>query len=372
MPRVFGGPGVPPSNSAIQGYANEINLQAGEAWLLSELANGASNGGQFMFQGTTGAARVQVYDPITGIWRAVGGLSGPHMFVNSEGNNYRIANQSGCAIGAYVTTKGSGYTSPPSVVPSTGGSKWAAVVGGILTGVNVVNGGSNYLYPPIVIFDAPPSYASTGIPGFMATGYATLTNGVVTAVTLTDQGAGYTSTPNVWFINDPRDTTGSGASAQAVVGGAGQLTGVVCLDHGNVVTGTSLPTLTISGGGGLNGAATVIMDWAITGVTVSGGGSGFPASSLVEVRGFPTTITGAAWTNPAMETSLLIGTRSSILLPTTAGNALTATGAVFTAGGSYPSAVTAWGLVTSTLIGSSPTVTFSMGGEADTVFLSQV
>ena len=284
MPRRFGGPGVPPSNNAIQGYASEINLQAGEAWLLSELANGSSNGGEFIIQPTNGLARAQVYDPIPGIWRGIGQISG-QQYINSEGNNYRVANQSGCAIGAFVTTKGSGYTSPPAVVPSAGGSKWAAVVGGILTSVNVLQGGSAYLYPPIVIFDAPPTFAATGIPGFMATGYATLTAGVVTSITLTDQGAGYTSAPNVWLINDPRDTSGSGASGQAVVGGAGQLTGVVCLDHGNPVS--ALPTLTISGGGGTLGAATVLMDWAITAVTVTGGGTGFPTSSIVELRGFP-------------------------------------------------------------------------------------
>ena len=371
MPRRFGGPGVPPSNNSVQGYANEINLQAGEAWLLSELANGASNGGEYMFQSTSGAARAQVYDPIPGIWRAIGalGASAGHMYVNSEGNNYRLANQSGCAVGAFVITKGSGYTSPPQVVPSAGGSKWAAVVGGILTSVNVLQGGSAYLYPPIVIFDAPPTYAATGIPGFMATGYATLTAGVVTSITLTDLGAGYTSAPNVWLINDPRDTSGSGASAQAVVGGAGQLTGVVCIDHGNPVS--TLPTLTISGGGGTLGAATVLMDWAVTGVTVGGGGTGFPTSGIVGITPFQPALTGAAWTNPAMETNLVISRRAELTLPSTGGGALTATGALGF-GGSYSALPVSFGTLTSALITGAPTLTFTVGGVADTVFIAQV
>ena len=367
--RTFGGPGVALSNSAIQGSGNEIQMQAGQAWLLSELANGNSNAGTFRVT-TQGASRVQVSDPITGVWRGIGPDSGT-VEVYSEGNYTRLANQSGCAIGAYVTGKGSGYSTPPSVLASAGNSIWAAIIGGVLTGVNVINGGSSYQYPPLVLFDVPPGYAQTGTPGFMATGYATLTNGVVSGVTLTDQGAGYTSAPNVYFINDPRDSTGNGAMATAVVGGAGQLTGVVCLNHGTPITGTTLPTLTISGGGGSGGAATVIMDWAITGVTVGGAGTGFPASSEVLVQGFAPVLSGAAWTNPSMETSLLAGSRASLLLQTTGGGGLTATGAAGF-GGAYPAAVSAYGLMTSSLITGGPTLTFTMGGISDTAFIAQI
>ena len=72
-----------------------------------------------------------------------------------------------------------------------------------------------------------------------------------------------------------------------------------------------------------------------------------------------------------METSLLLGRRSEILLTTTGGGALQATGAL-NFGGSYPGAVVAYGLITSTLITGSPTITFSMGGVADTVFIAQI
>ena len=370
MARIFGGQGVPPSNSAIQGYGNEIEFQAGQAWLLAQLSSGNTNGGTFrVIPGN--ATRLQSYDPITGIWRGVGSVGGDQFIHQSDGNYYRLANQSGCAIGAFVTAAGSGYTTPPSVLPSAGGSKWAAIIGGVLTSVAVVQGGSNYVYPPLVLIDAPPGFAQTGVPGYLATGYATLTAGVVTAITLTDQGAGYTSAPNVYLVNDPRDTTGSGASAAAVVGGANELTGVVCLDHGNPISGTTLPTLTISGGGGTGGAATVIMDWAITGITVSGGGTGFPATSEVEIRGLPSAFAAATWTNPSMETGLLQVRKSEIIAPTTGGGAITATGAR-NFGGSYPSAVTAYAVLTSTLITASPTITFTMGGVSDSVFVAQV
>lgn len=370
MPRVFGGPGIFPSNSAIPGYGDEIEMQAGATFTLPA--------GTFFVTSMTGLTLIQTYDPITNTWRPIGAIPSSGRLIISEGNNVRLANQSGCAVGAFVTTKGSGYTTPPTVVPSAGGSKWASIIGGVLTSVAVTNGGSGYVYPPLVLFDAPAGVANPGVvtpngqaaqPGFMATGYATLTAGAVSAVTLTDQGAGYTNTPNVFLINDPRDSTGNGATAVPAVGGSGQLSGVVCIDHGNPVT--SLPTLTISGGGGSSGAATVVADFSVTGLTVSGGGTGFPASSTAVIEPIQTPLTGAAWTNPTMETALVMQRNARLSVPTTSGNALTATGATGF-GGSYMSAVTAFGILTSTLITGSPTITFTVGGVNDTVIIAQL
>lgn len=370
MARIFGGPGVFPSNSAIPGYSDELVFQAGATWLIPA--------GSFLITSLGGNTVIQQYDPVTNIWRPIGGSPASPHFIQSEGNNYRLANQSGCAVGGFVTAKGSGYTSAPAVTPSIGASKWAAIIGGLVNTVTITNGGTNYVYPPLVFFDTPVGTPNPGVvstagqaaqPGFVATGTATISGGAVTGVTVTDQGAGYGNSPNIYFVNDPRDTTGVGASGTVSLTGTGQLAGVVCLDHGNAVT--SLPTLTISGGGGSGGTATVIMDWAVTGITVSGGGTGFPASSTVLVTPLPPALSGAQWTNPTMETSILMQRNANLLVPTTGGNALTATGASGF-GGSYPGAVTAWGFATSTLITGSPTATFSMGGVSDTVIISQV
>lgn len=370
MPRVFGGPGIFPSNSAVPGYTNELLLQAGDVWPIPA--------GEFIITSVTGLSRIQQYDPVTNIWRPVGSSSTDSHFVKSEGNNYRVANQSGCAVGGFVTTKGSGYTSAPAVTPSAGGSKWASIIGGTVTSVTVSAGGSNYLYPPLVFFDVPGGTANPGIvtpngenaqPGFPATAYATLTTGAVSSITVTDQGAGYAATPVVYLVNDPRDTTGSGATAVAVMGGSGQLSGVVCIDHGNPVT--SLPTLTISGGGGSSGAATVVADFAVTGITVTGGGTGFPTSSEVLVQPLPAALTGAAWTNPTMETNLVLQKIANLIVPTTSGGVLTATGA-FGFGGSYAAAPTASAVGTSTLITGSTTLSFSVGGLNDTIIVQQV
>lgn len=370
MPRVFGGPGIFPSNAAIPGYTNELLLQAGDVWPVPA--------GTFLITSLTGLSLIQQYDPVTNIWRPVGSSpASPHLVI-SEGNNYRVANQSGCAVGGFVTAKGSGYTSAPSVTPSAGASKWAAIIGGTVTSVSVTAGGSNYVYPPLVFFDTPGGTVNTGIttpngqnaqPGFPATAKAVLTSGAVSSITVTDQGAGYAAIPNVYLVNDPRDTTGSGATAVAVIGGSGQLSGVVCIDHGNPVT--SLPTLTISGGGGSSGAATVIANFAVTGITVSGAGTGFPTSGTVLVQPLLPSLAAASWTNPTMETNLVIQRLAQLMVPTTGGGGLTATGAAGF-GGSYVAGPTQAAISTSTLITGSPTVSFAIGGVDDTLIIQQV
>lgn len=368
MARIYGGPGIFPSNSAVPGYGDELLLKAGSTWTIPA--------GTFLITSLLGLSMIQQFDPITDTWRPVGSVPPAGRLIQSEGNNYRIANQSGCAVGAFVTTAGSGYTSAPSVLPSAGSSVWASIVGGLLTSVVVDTGGSNYVYPPLVFFDKPTGTVNSGItlangaaaqPGFMATGYSTLSAGAVSTITLTDQGAGYVSTPQVYLVNDPRDTTGSGATAHAVVGGAGTLSGIVCVDHGNPVT--SLPTLTISGGGGASGAATVIADFAVTGLTVGATGTGWPTSSAVIVEPIGQALTGAANTNPTMETSLLLGRDARLVVPTTGGGALTATGATGF-GGSYSAAPTAYGVLSAAA--STSTLTFTVGGVNDTLIIAQL
>lgn len=376
MPRVFGGPGIFPSNAAIPGYGDELVLQAGATWTIPA--------GNFLITSLSGLSTIQQYDPISDTWRPVGSAAlAPH-YIQSEGNNYRVANQSGCMVGAYVTAKGSGYTSAPTVVATAGNSVWASIIGGVLTSVAVTNGGANYAYPPLVFFDAPAGTPNPTVlnpngapvsPGFMASAYATITSGVVTGITLNDQGAGYVTVPNTYLVNDPRDTTGSGASATAVIGGANQLSGVVSINHGTAVT--SLPSLTISGGGGSGGTAVPIADFAVTGINVTAGGTGFPTSSIARIIPISPILTGAAWTNPTMETSILVGKDASLGIVTTSGGALT-TGSPLAApnvagyGGSYPAAPTAYGIATSSLITGGPTATFNVGGLSDTIIIAQI
>src|ERR1700674_130646 len=227
----YGGPGVTPSLEGLPGTT--LNLQAGQTFIIPS--------GVFQL-GLGPYTAFQEADPITGIWRTVGtgmagggmgGAAGPLWNVHSDGVNWRLANQSGCAVGAVVTTAGSGYTTPPTVVASAGGSKWSAIVGGAISAtVTVTNGGTGYNYPPLVVFSLPPAL------GLPASGYCTLSGTAVSTVTVTDRGAGYNAPPTISFIIDPREnginglTPGSGAAAVASLTGAGTITGLVCVDHG--------------------------------------------------------------------------------------------------------------------------------------------
>ena len=351
MAQVFGAPGVNPSLRGQQTIA--FDLEAGMTRLVPSGTWVISPGPYTAFQ---------EYDPVTGIWRRVGNDSSNTRYIASDGVSFRLANQSGCCVGALVTNGGSGYTSVPVCTANgTGAPVFQCIVGGaVSTSVSVTNGGKNYVYPPIVQFDSPPA------PGIQATGYATISAGAVTAITIVDQGAGYTNVPVISLTNDPRDTTGYGAAAVATLTGSGTVTGVLVTDHGNAVT--SLPTLSFAGGGGTGAAATAIMNWAITAYTVTSAGSGYSGS--VEITGldnFPGT--SPAYTNVTTQ-SKLVRTRKASIVAALSGGALTATGQTVLDGGCYTAVPTQiiYGMFTGTAA-SIGNVAFTVGGVRDVSLL---
>lgn len=357
MAQFFGGQGVLPSLKGLP--TNVVTLEAGQVWPIGPAGWYEVKPGKYSV--------LQELDPITGIWRTIGaGSTGASLErIYSDGFNYRLANQTGCAVGALVTTAGSGYssTTPPTISAGTGGSIWKAIVGGAVnTSVTVTNGGTNYVYPPIVLISAPPAG------GVQATGYCTLSGGAVSTVTITDQGAGYNTAPVITFQNDPREGqnglgSGSGAAATTVLTGAGTVTAVLCVDHGNPLT--AVPTLTFSSG---SAAATAIMCWTITSYTVSAttAGSGYAAPVIISgYGGFPAT--SPSYTNPTIQSGLVKG-RAAQIIGAVSGAALTATGQVINDGGIYPGAPTmfAYGFIA----GASPVQAVftapAMGGVSDT------
>jgi len=359
---LFSGSGVLPS---LKGVAtNVINLQSGQVQLISPAGWYMVNTGLY----TT----VQQYDPITGIWRNVG--NGDHQggvrYIYSDGVNYRLANQTGAVVGALLTAAGSGYTSAPTVSAGTTGSIWKAVVGGaVSTTVTVTNGGSNYTYPPIVQFAAPPAG------GVQATGYATLSGSAVSSVTVTNQGAGYASAPTIVFINDPREgvngvTQGYNAAATCVLTGAGTVTALLCLDHGQGGQ-TSVPSISFAGGGGSGATATAIMNWSITAYAAGTAGAGLSGSiaQITAEDAFPTT--AAAYTNTYTQSGLVKTRNANIKAPISSGG-ITATGAVIYDGGVYTSSPTPVVIPTASVVTTAPVVTFTMGGQSDVNYLTQV
>jgi hypothetical protein len=334
---LYGGNGLTPSLGG--GLStNRIALKAGAVWTIPS--------GWFMIRSGP-YTTIQQYDAILGIWFSIGGggFGASVEYVHSDGQNYRLANQNGCVVGAVITNVGSGYTTAPTIAAGSGGAIFKTIIGGAVSQtVTVSNGGTNYTYPPTVQIAAPPPG------GVQATAYCTLTSGVVTSVTMVDQGAGYASAPTMVFQNDPREglngtTVGSGATAVTSLTGSGTITAAFCVDHGTPIaftagSATSIPTLTLSSA--LNSAAvTAIMNWSITGLqsgTYGNGASGVGGSNATQV-----TATGVDQPTAANSTVLntavqsnLVRTRQALLTATESGGTLPAYGSwVVRDGGIY-------------------------------------
>lgn len=349
MGLVYGGQGVVPS---ARGQATTvISLSAG----ASELIPAGSWG-----VGTGLYSEVQEMDPVTGIWRNIGNDAGTTFrWLNSDGVNFRVANQTGCVVGALVITAGAGYTSAPVITDNGGTATYQAIIGGAInTSVTIANGGRNYTYPPIIQIAAPAA------PGVQATATCTISAGAINAVTIVDQGAGYTSAPVISVLNDPRDTTGTGAQLTCLTTGAGTVTAVVVTNHGTPVT--SVPALTFTGGGFTStAAATAIMCWTVTALTVTSAGSGYVGNVLVTaLGGFPTT--APSYVNPTIQSKLVRQRPAYIGAGLTAG-AISTGGNTIYDGGIFPGTPT--GYVSGFATGSAALPGFTLGGVTDVILL---
>lgn len=356
-PLVPGNPNVLSNQNAFSTYVNSFALGSGETQVIPA--------GQWYV--TTGPySFTQTKDPITGLWRTMAQTPNVQRFVNSDGVNVRVANLSGCAIGAFITNVGSGYTSAPTVTASAGSSAWTAIVGGAInTTVTITTAGAGYSHKPILLIEPPPAG------GVQATAVAAVTAGAISSVTVIDQGAGYTSAPGITVVPDPRDTVTTPAVLTTALTGSGTITAILCTDQGTPLT--AVPTLTISGGGGASGAATAVMCFAGTGFTVDNGGAvyGNAQPFLVTAAGGRVAGAAGAVVNPSTGVGLLTPRTGFITGTSTAGGAVTATGAVVEDGGLFSRVPT--GFVTAAGTAALPTttaiVTITVGGVNDVTWL---
>ena len=284
MALLFGGSGISSGRSS-----TEITLQAGSTYVIPA-GTWMINIGPY----TT----YQVFDLQTGIWRTEGSLGNFTGTVMSDGVNHRLANQTGCVVGATITSGGVGYTSAPVITMNSGGAKFTAVLGPVVSTVTVVNGGTGYTYAPLVNINNPPAG------GVAATAYSTISGGIVTSVTVTDQGAGFSSgVPLVALVNDPRDTAGSGATAVATLTGSGTVGALLCTDFGTpsgISTSGTLPTITFTGGGYSTTAAAVpIMAWSATSYTLTSAGVGYTGGAVIQAYALASGT--ATYTNPTIQ-----------------------------------------------------------------------
>lgn len=321
---------------------------------------------------------IQVKDPVSRVWRSISQTPNSSRYVSSDGTNYRVANLTGCALGATVTTVGSGYTNSTvgsdgnltntnaiAVAASAGSSVWTAIVGGAInTSVTVATAGAGYTHKPILLIEPPPPG------GVQATAVAVVSGGAITSVTVLDQGAGYQSAPRITVVPDPRDTVTTEAALTTALTGSGTLTALLCTDHGTPLT--SVATLSFSGGGGSSAAATVVGCYALTGITVTDGGTGYGNAQPVGIQTIDgrCAATPGTVTNPSFGNNLLQPRQALGRVTSTAGGLITATGFRITDAGLFSAVpfviVTAGGSGLATDTGEA---TATIGGVDDQFYL---
>ena len=359
----------------VTGLTNAISLLAGETWVIP---SGTWNvkPGPYTF--------LQWLDPVTNVWRVRPTVASRWDFVDSDGSNFRLANTTGCPIGAVITTatctgavNGIGAAANGvSCTPSSGSSVWTTIIGGaisatIVTATTTANTttGSGYTYPPVVVIDAPPQG------GLQATAVVTaLSSGTVISanIQVINQGAGYTTAPNISFVNDPRDTTGSGAVYVTTLTATGQLTGLYPTNHGTPLT--AVPTLAFSIG---SCAATAIMNFTVnafaSGVTV---GSSLGVVEVITANNTIAAQASPAVVNPLHTTDLTFPRPARIMAGLTTGALnVASTGNVIEDYGLgiqvVPAALPIY-TVTSTTSVAPQFGTFTVGGVTDTCLIQPV
>jgi hypothetical protein len=151
-----------------------------------------------------------------------------------------------------LVSGGSGYTTTPAVQLSapnqTGGVQAQAtctVSGGVINAIVLTEAGSGYTSAPTVSFVGGGGSGASAVAALL-----TFKKGAV-GVTINQGGTGYTNAANL-VVTISGD--GTGASATGILAG-GQVVQIVVTNPGNNYT---TGTVTITGGGGSNAAATLV------------------------------------------------------------------------------------------------------------------
>ena len=372
---MLGGSGI---GLGLRGKAtNAQTLPAGETYVIPP-------GNYFAQMGAY--SELQFLDPVTGIWRTQI-AAGDTGVIQCDGANFRLANLTGCPVAAVITSAtltgavtGIGATATTiTVTPSSGSSTWAPVIGGAIsatcvTGVTGSSVGAGYLFPPTCIVSAPPPG------GLQATAHCTVTGGTLLAaqVTIDNQGAGYPvastgiSTATITFVNDPRDTVGTGATVRLGATGTGQLTGLYPLTQGTALAGA--PTLAFSTG---VATATAIMNFTVTAIASGATNTATYATGTTPIVTTIGNITSAVpvWTNPIHEKGATFP-RPARIQAGLASNVVTGTGSVVEDGGfgiqAAPSAIVIGQLLAITGVTGNVAPALTVGGVTDTSWLQPI
>ena len=188
-----------------------------------------------------------------------------------------------------IVSSGTGYSTAPTVTfaggsPTKSAVGRAEVGGGRVLGISLSEPGAGYQSAPTVTLsnsNASGASFSVGV------------TGSVESLTVTAAGSGYTSEPTVVFSTAQGLTK---AIANVVLSGSGTISSVELVSGGSGATGPV--TATLSGGGGTGGALAVEMQYAVSSVTVTNGGTGFlsPPSIAFQANASESNATSAAAT----------------------------------------------------------------------------
>ncbi len=319
----IGQPILPPATITLQAGETFV-LPAGEGVISSYKVNkvpqtGWNMSGQYVVSVGANTA-FQMYDSNLQVWRNINQGGTDNITVSSDGTNFRLANTTGCVVGAMITTGGAGMVNgfdTITLTPSAGGATFHTIVGGAInTSVTITNAGSGYVVPPILVFTPPANQGNT--PYVLPTGYATLTGGAITGVTITNVGAGLVGAPTISVIPQSIDTTGAGAVLTASINSSssGALTWVGVNTNGSPLT--SVPTISVSGTYTTVPVVSALMNFVITGLTVTTAGAAY-TNGVTFSFDVPPVITSSTpvWANPVFDTGITTGRPASLQVTTT-------------------------------------------------------
>ena len=125
--------------------------------------------------------------------------------------------------------------------------------------------------------------------GRTASATGTINSGYIRQIFLNNDGYNYTSAPIVAISTSPTGNVGDNATAVAITtsrGGSLSVGGIILTNAG--VGYTTIPTITLSGGGGIGAAATCSIETSSNGVIkfiMSDGGVGYTSAPVITITG---------------------------------------------------------------------------------------
>lgn len=271
-------------NASNDPSSDRVALAPGEIFLLPAGNWLVSLGGYMV---------LQYKDPVTSGWvNGAGAAFTRTQYVTADGYNVRIANLTGCVVGANIVNAGSGYVQASTSITAIGGFNGAVptflpIVGGALAQsgsftLSPTTSGAGYGVAPQIVIPPPPPASNNpnGVGGMSASAYAVIASGTISAISITNQGAGYPVAPPVAVVPSPFDPNLSVGITAATISlslvGTGSICGVICTNNGSPLPsgGLNSVTLALAGAGSSGSLSAIIMQTIVSG-SVSGPGVGY-------------------------------------------------------------------------------------------------